>query len=399
MQKKLSKEKAKKSSGASNKPRMQDAVEEKSGEKKSVVQILSEKFSKRFGSDSISSLGDINSSSEVLFGISSQSLLLDIALGRPGIPSGRIVELFGNESTGKTLLGLHFLAEAQRLGGVSVFCDTERGIDQRFLKRLGLVFGDRAILLQPPCLEDSFTMIEETILALRKVHKKAPIAVLYDSVAGCPSKIELEAGYEDSSPASVARFLSRGVKKLKDLISQRHVALVFTNQLRQQIGVYGRNEHSFGGKALKFFASVRIEVRRTGIVMGNDKQPRGIEIEAKVVKNKLAAPFGTARMALLFTRGLDKARDLLDASVLLEEITEKAGFYYLPGEEKRFSARAFPIILKEKLGGWETYKQLLTKKAVSLGRLVPYGEMSTDEVALELPDDSATENLEEGKEC
>lgn len=273
---------------------------------------------KRYGEGSIMRLGEAhNMATEI---IPTGSLSLDIALGVGGIPRGRITEIYGPESSGKTTLCQHIIAEAQRLGGTAAFIDMEHALDPDYAGRTG-VDVDNLLISQPDVGEQALE-ITETL-----VRSGAVDVIVIDSVAALVPRSELEGDMGDPTMGVHARLMSQALRKLSGAISQTKTAVVFTNQLRQKIGVmFGNPETTTGGQALKFYTSVRLDVRRIqSIKVG--AEIIGNRTRVRVVKNKVAAPFKTAEFDIMYNEGISKVGDLLDLAVQFEIIDKRGSFY------------------------------------------------------------------------
>lgn len=254
------------------------------------------------------------------------SLALDIATGIGGIPKGRITEIFGVESSGKTTLTLHIIAEAQKRGGVAVFIDAEHALDPKYAKKLG-VDVDNLYISQPDYGEQALEIAESL------VNSGAVDVIVIDSVAALVPKDELEGEMGEAQVGKQARLMSQALRKLKGAVHKSNTALIFINQIREKIGVmFGNPETTPGGRALKFFADMRLEVRRVGeLKEGNDK--KGYRARVKVVKNKLAPPFQEAEFDIIYGEGICKLCDLIDVATNLG-ILVKSGSWYAYGDKK-----------------------------------------------------------------
>ncbi len=275
-------------------------------------------ITKRYGDGSIMRLGEAHHL--VVEAIPTGALSLDIALGVGGIPRGRITEIYGPESSGKTTICQHIVAESQKLGGTAAFIDMEHALDPAYASRCGV--DVESLLISQPDTGEQALEIAETL-----VRSGAVEIIVIDSVAALVPRAEIEGDMGDSPMGMQARLMSQALRKLSGVIKQTNTAVVFTNQLRQKIGVvFGNPETTTGGMALKFYASVRLDVRRIqSIKLGADII--GSRTRVRVVKNKVAAPFRTAEFDIMYNEGISKAGDLLDLATNLDIITKRGSFY------------------------------------------------------------------------
>lgn len=301
---------------------------------KSVVEAIEEKF----GEGIIMKLGDMRRVD--VEAISTGSVSLDIALGIGGVPRGRVVEIYGPESSGKTTLTLHIVANAQRAGGVAAFVDAEHALDPEYAKRIGVNIHD--LLISQPDNGEQALDIVETLVRSNMVD-----VIVVDSVAALVPKAEIEGEMGDSHMGRQARLMSQALRKLTAIIARSNVVVIFINQIRMKIGVmFGNPETTTGGQALKFYSSVRIEVRRSAQIKKGETVV-GNRVKAKVVKNKVAAPFRTAEFDIMYNEGISFAGDLLDAGVLYGAI-KKSGNSFTFGDLKLGVGReAAKTFLKE----------------------------------------------------
>ncbi|MEW5873356.1 MAG: recombinase RecA [Chloroflexota bacterium] len=275
-------------------------------------------ITKRYGDGSIMRLGEAHQL--VVEAIPTGALSLDIALGVGGIPRGRITEIYGPESSGKTTICQHIVAEAQHLGGTCAYVDMEHALDPAYAARCG-VDVENLLISQPDTGEQALE-ITETL-----VRSGAVDIIVIDSVAALVPRAEIEGDMGDSPMGMQARLMSQALRKLSGAIKQTNTAVVFTNQLRQKIGVmFGNPETTTGGMALKFYASVRLDVRRIqSIKLGSEII--GSRTRVRVVKNKVAAPFRTAEFDIMYNEGISKAGDLLDLATNMDLVTKRGSFY------------------------------------------------------------------------
>ena len=291
---------------------------------------------RNFGKGSIMRLGKNNKAMEVET-VSTGSLGLDIALGIGGLPRGRVVEIYGPESSGKTTLALHCLAEAQKKGGICAFIDAEHALDPVYAKKLG-VNVDELLISQPDAGEQALE-IADTL-----VRSGAVDVLVIDSVAALVPRAELEGEMGDSQPGLQARLMSQALRKLTASINRSNTMVIFINQIRMKIGVmYGSPETTTGGHALKFYASVRLDIRRIGAIKERDEVV-GNQTRVKVVKNKLAPPFKQVEFDIMYGEGVSKSGELIDLGVKAG-VVEKSGAWFSYDSQRigqgRENAKAF----------------------------------------------------------
>lgn len=308
-------------------------------EREKAIELAVGAIEKQFGKGAIMRLGNDEAMIKDVQVIPSGALSLDIALGVGGFPRGRIVEIYGPESSGKTTLTLHLIAEAQRRGGVCAFVDAEHALDVSYARKLG-VRTDDLLISQPDSGEQALEITEML------VRSNAIDVLVVDSVAALVPKAELEGEMGDSHMGVQARLMSQALRKLTGTISKSNTCVVFINQIRMKIGVmFGNPETTTGGNALKFYASQRLDIRRIGAIKSGD-QVVGNRTRVKVVKNKVAPPFREVEFDILYGQGISREGDILDLAVN-ENLIEKAGSWYsFEGErigQGRENARQFLI--------------------------------------------------------
>ncbi len=318
-------------------PALKVVSEKDNSERERALESALSQIDRQFGKGSMMKLGqretlDIES-------ISTGSIGLDIALGIGGVPRGRVIEIYGPESSGKTTMALHCVAEAQKAGGVAAFIDAEHALDPIYARNLGVDVNE--LLVSQPDAGEQALEIADTL-----VRSGALDILVVDSVAALTPRAELEGEMGDSLPGLQARLMSQALRKLTASISKSKTTVVFINQIRHKIGVmFGSPETTTGGNALKFYASVRLDIRRIGAIKNRD-EVIGNQTKVKVVKNKVAPPFREVEFDILYGEGISKMGELIDLGVKAE-VVEKSGSWYSYGSERigqgRENARQFLI--------------------------------------------------------
>ncbi|SFV69423.1 RecA protein [hydrothermal vent metagenome] len=293
--------------------------------KKKALEAALSQIDKQFGKGSVMYLGDDSSMADIE-AVSTGSLSLDIALGIGGLPKGRVIEIYGPESSGKTTLTLHVIAEIQKLGGSAAFIDAEHALDPEYAKKLGVNI-EELLISQPDTGEQA---LEITDMLVRS---GGVDIVVVDSVAALTPKAEIEGEMGASHMGLQARLMSQALRKLTSNIKKTNTMVIFINQLRMKIGVmFGNPETTTGGNALKFYASVRLDIRRTAAIKKGD-EILGNETRVKVLKNKVAPPFKQAEFQILYNQGISRESEIIDLGVKLD-LVEKSGAWYAINGEK-----------------------------------------------------------------
>ncbi len=331
-------------------------ISEEVKEKLKAAETAIEQIKSRFGDGAIMKFGEAKAMQ--VEAVPTGCLSLDIALGVKGVPRGRIIEVYGPEASGKTTLAQHIVSEVQKMGGIAAFVDAEHALDPDYARKIG-VKVDELLISQPDTGEQALEIVETL------VRSNAVDVVVVDSVAALVPKAEIEGEMGDSHMGLQARLMSQALRKLTGIVSKSKTLVIFINQTRQKIGiVFGNPETTTGGVALKFYSSVRIEVRRAAQIKQGDKII-GNRVKVKIVKNKVAAPFRTCEFDIMYNEGISVAGDVLDIATLYKVI-DKRGNSYIFGEEKlgvgRENAKSFlkehqPILNKIKKQVWEVVER------------------------------------------
>ena len=343
-------------------------------EKKKALEMAMSQIEKQFGKGSVMKLGEFKAME--IEAIPTGALSLDIALGIGGVPRGRIIEVYGPESSGKTTLALHVVAEAQKMGGEAAFIDAEHALDPVYAKKLGVDI-DNLIVSQPDTGEQALEITESL------VRSGALDVIVVDSVAALVPKAEIDGDMGDSHMGLQARLMSQALRKLAGALNKTKTVLIFINQLREKIGVmFGNPETTTGGRALKFYASVRMDIRKIENIK-QDGEFKGSRVRVKVVKNKVAPPFREAEFDVVYGEGISKAGNILDMAVNLD-IIEKAGSWFsYKGERIGQGRENVKKYLKENPNILEEVEEKVREdfaKAFeqSLGEEIPSGEDDDD---------------------
>ena len=323
---------------------------------KKSLELAIKQIDKTFGKGTLIRLGDkVVVPTET---ISTGSLGLDLALGVGGLPKGRVIEIYGPESSGKTTLTLHAIAECQKSGGVCAFIDAEHALDVGYAKRLG-VDTDNLLVSQPDFGEQALEILETVI------RSGAVDLVVIDSVAALTPKVEIDGDMDDQQVGVQARLMSKALRKITGLLNKMNCTVIFINQIRMKIGMtgYGSPETTTGGNALKFYSSVRLDIRRIATLKQGENSI-GNRVKVKVVKNKVAAPFKLAEFDIMFGEGISKTGELVDYGVKLD-IVDKAGAWFSYGDSKIGQGREnSKVFLKDNP---EVAKEIETKILAAMG--------------------------------
>lgn len=368
-----------------------DGSRDTSDNKQKALSMAVLSIEKQFGKGSIMKLGDGKKLSLDLGVIPTGSLGLDLALGIGGLPRGRITEIYGPESSGKTTIALYTIAEAQKLGGVAAFIDAEHALDTVYAKKLGVKVED--LLISQPDTGEQALEIAEILVRSGGVD-----VVVIDSVAALVPRAELEGEMGDSHMGLQARLMSQALRKLTGCISKSRTSLIFINQLRMKIGVmFGNPETTTGGNALKFYSSVRLDIRRvTALKNGDDVI--GSRTRVKVVKNKMAPPFKQVEFDILFGEGISKEGDVLDLAVQYGVLEKSGSWFAMDGEKIGQGRENTRLFLKEHPEITDKIRKRVEAKASKDGGLALVAEASPQEKVEASDGPAENENVDGGKE-
>ncbi|MDF2549336.1 MAG: recA [Chlamydiales bacterium] len=295
------------------------------GDKKKALEAAVSHIKKQFGDGAIMTLGQHHSQNEIAV-IPTGSITLDFALGIGGVPRGRVVEIFGPESSGKSTLATHIVASAQKMGGLAAYIDAEHALDPSYARKIGVNIDD-LMISQPDSGEEALNIAE--MLA----RSNAVDVIVIDSVAALVPKSELEGEIGDAFVGLQARMMSQALRKLTATLSKSNTCAIFINQIREKIGMaYGNPETTTGGRALKFYSSVRLDIRRIGGIKGSDNTDIGNRVKVKVVKNKLAAPFQISEFDIMFNEGISRTGAVIDLSVDMNIVDKKGAWFSYNGQ-------------------------------------------------------------------
>jgi recombination protein RecA len=323
--------------------------------KAKALDIAVSQIEKQFGQGAIMKLG-MQAAKVKIPAISTGALTLDLALGIGGVPRGRVTEIYGPESSGKTTLAMHIVANAQKAGGTAAFIDAEHAFDAAYAKKIGIDL-DNLLISQPDCGEDALNIAEVL------VRSNAVDVVVIDTVAALVPRAEIEGEMGDSHVGLQARLMSQALRKLTASINRSKTCCIFINQVRMKIGVmFGNPETTPGGRALKFYSSVRLDLRRITSYKNGQGQPIGNRVRAKVVKNKLAPPFRSAEFDILFSEGISREGTILDVALTHGIVEKKGAWFSYEGEKIGQGREATRQLLKENSKLTKEIVQAIKKK-------------------------------------
>jgi recombination protein RecA len=333
---------------------------------------LRQKLKKKFGTGSVVLQKELQALAYMPYGVGCQSIMVELAIGRPGFPAGRLVEIIGAEASAKSTLAYHILAECQRLGGIGILLETEESFETSRLKKLGINVDD-LIICQPKHLEEAFKMMDINVREVRKVHD-GPIVLVFDSVASTPPMAEVEGDYDDESMAVAARVISKSLRKFIRTVGELKLVLIFINQMKTNLDRYSGDKWiSFGGRSIKFHSSLRfiVKTRKMDLEL-KGIEPSGMWISAYNIKNRLSTPYRTKKFFLNFKKGIDLYRDCREAGIAIGVFKEvgKGRLEYKGDVVDKTKLKKF---IKKRWGTVYKCQQFLRTKAIKKGMLEPYG--------------------------
>ncbi|HSW87117.1 MAG TPA: recombinase RecA [Rhabdochlamydiaceae bacterium] len=345
--------------------------------KKKALELAISHIEKQFGEGSIMTLGKHSASHEVSV-IKTGAISLDIALGIGGVPRGRIVEIYGPESSGKSTLATHIVANAQQNGGLAAYIDAEHALDPTYAAKIGVNL-DELMISQPSSGEEALNIAE--MLA----RSNAIDVIVIDSVAALVPKNELEGEIGDSHVGLQARLMSQALRKLTSTLSKSNTCAIFINQIREKIGImFGNPETTSGGRALKFYSSIRMDIRRLASIKGTDNNDIGNRVKVKVVKNKMAPPFQIAEFDILFNEGISRIGSLIDLGVDYNIIEKKGTWFSFQGTRLGQGREAAREELRKNPNITEEIEKLIFARSAEKGAASSKGSRSLESAAAEL---------------
>jgi len=348
-------------------------MSQSNSEKKKALELAVGQIKKQFGEGAIMSFGQ-KSAGQRVEAIPTGSLALDIALGIGGVPCGRVVEIYGPESSGKSTLATHIVANVQKKGGLAAYIDAEHALDPSYAAKIGVSLDD-LLISQPDCGEEALN-IAETL-----ARSNAVDVIVIDSVAALVPKSELEGDIGDSFVGLQARMMSQALRKLTASLSRSNTCAIFINQIREKIGVmYGSPETTTGGRALKFYSSVRLDIRRTGSIKASDNSDIGNRVKVKVAKNKMAPPFTKAEFDIMFDEGISRTGAAIDLGVENGIIEKRGAWFSYNGERLGQGREAVREELKKNSALLEEIEEKILEKIRPAPKEAPVKEEQPAEV-------------------
>jgi recombination protein RecA len=349
-----------------------DKGKDDNSERKRALEAALSQIDRAFGKGSVMKLGAREAAQEVQDAVSTGSLGLDIALGIGGLPRGRVIEVYGPESSGKTTLALHVVAEIQKKGGIAAYVDAEHALDPIYARKLGVDI-DEMLISQPDTGEQALEICDTL------VRSGGVDIVVIDSVAALTPKAELEGEMGDSLPGLQARLMSQALRKLTGSISKSNTIVLFINQIRMKIGImFGNPETTTGGNALKFYASVRLDIRRIGAIKDHDEVV-GNQTRVKVVKNKVAPPFKQVEFDIMYGQGISKTGELLDLGVKANIVEKSGSWFSYDGERVGQGREAAKTFLKEHPETADKIEAAIRNSVGLIGEVLAHGDDKDDD--------------------